>query len=347
MANVTNTNVYNRNKWLFNRDTIKLELNDLINMNLNELINIYIEMLDITQLDQFKNDIKSFDIFRILINNGVIGVIFSKDKKEMYISEINLKNDYELNENYHFKSCFITSPYLIEKLGQTEFTINKDIYLIRNNKYMSDDLSRLYNASSQLAQCDLTIDNIIFKMRLDNLFQTDTPEGKQALIDMFNQVYNGSILNCIQEDLLTNANSIKQFNFDLKEPKDILEFKNFIRSYALISMSLNANYNMKRESLQENETAVQYDSLSPYIDNRLDTIKEDLENIYNLTGVKLDVKLNSAWSMFMKEMEQNLKQNELLNNDDLKPSNNSNTEEIEEKEETEEKEGEKENEDNK
>ena len=60
---------------------------------------------------------------------------------------------------------------------------------------------------------------------------------------------------------------------------------------------------MKRESLSANEVAVNEDTLLPFIDDMLQSRKEDLKKFNKMFNTNIDVKLNSSWKKIFDEIK--------------------------------------------
>ena len=61
-------------------------------------------------------------------------------------------------------------------------------------------------------------------------------------------------------------------------------------------MGLNANFNMKRESIGEGESSLNEDSLLPLSDEMLKCRKEDIDKINAKFGTNITVEFDSAWA---------------------------------------------------
>ena len=91
-----------------------------------------------------------------------------------------------------------------------------------------------------------------------------------------------------------------------------IELAPYIIASCLNEIGLNANYNMKRESLNSTESAINVDFLIPLIDNMLSCRKDFVNKLNNMYGTNISVELNSAW---LTNKLQDMKQDSLANND--------------------------------
>ena len=82
---------------------------------------------------------------------------------------------------------------------------------------------------------------------------------------------------------------------------------------------------MKRESLSANEVAVNEDTLLPFIDDMLQSRKEDLKKFNKMFNTNIDVKLNSSWKKIFDEIKLEVESKE-VEVENLKGEDNDRTE---------------------
>ena len=93
----------------------------------------------------------------------------------------------------------------------------------------------------------------------------------------------------------------------------LIEYEQYLRAGFYNEIGLNANYNMKRESLNSNESQLNDDMLYPMIDNMLKNRKEGLERVNKMFGTDISVELDSSWKDNYEEKEltlENMENNE-------------------------------------
>lgn len=83
----------------------------------------------------------------------------------------------------------------------------------------------------------------------------------------------------------------------------LIEYEQYLRAGFFNEIGLNANYNMKRESLNSNESQLNDDMLYPMIDNMLKNRKEGLEKVNKMFGTDISVELDSSWKDNYEEKE--------------------------------------------
>lgn len=84
---------------------------------------------------------------------------------------------------------------------------------------------------------------------------------------------------------------------------NLIEYEQYLKASWYNEIGLNANYNMKRESLNSNESQLNDDMLLPLIDNMFECRQIGIEKVNNMFGTDISVKLNSSWEDNQKEIE--------------------------------------------
>ena len=75
----------------------------------------------------------------------------------------------------------------------------------------------------------------------------------------------------------------------------LIEYEQYLKASLYNELGLNANYNMKRESINSNESQLNDDMLTPLIDDMLEARREGVEQINEMFGTDISVDFNSAW----------------------------------------------------
>jgi hypothetical protein len=76
---------------------------------------------------------------------------------------------------------------------------------------------------------------------------------------------------------------------------DLIEYEQYLKASLYNEIGLNANYNMKRESLNSSESQLNNDALTPLIDDMLNMRKAFVEEVNKKYGTEISVDFASAW----------------------------------------------------
>lgn len=103
---------------------------------------------------------------------------------------------------------------------------------------------------------------------------------------------------------------------------DLIELLQYFKASWYNEIGLNANYNMKRESINSGESQLNNDALLPLIDDMLECRRRACEKINQMYDLSVSVKYNSAWEDNEKEIEaeQNNLENDRGENDGISES---------------------------
>ena len=84
-----------------------------------------------------------------------------------------------------------------------------------------------------------------------------------------------------------------------------IELQQYLKGSFYNEIGLNANFNMKREALNEGETTLNEDSLVPLCESMLQCRKEDVQKLNELFSIDppITVEFDSAWAQNVKEDE--------------------------------------------
>lgn len=101
---------------------------------------------------------------------------------------------------------------------------------------------------------------------------------------------------------------------------NLIEYEQYIKASWFNELGLNANYNMKRESINSNESQLNDDMLLPLVDNMLECRKIGLDKVNAMYGTNISVDFNSSWKNNVDEIETMLTEAETT--PDNKPDDN-------------------------
>lgn len=83
-----------------------------------------------------------------------------------------------------------------------------------------------------------------------------------------------------------------------------IESWQYLKASEFGEIGINANYNMKREALNSSESALNEESLNPYVDNVKYSITKGFEEFNRMFGTNVTVSFNSSWKNRHEEQKQ-------------------------------------------
>ena len=125
-------------------------------------------------------------------------------------------------------------------------------------------------------------------------FLSDVEEGKQGIISE-----NAFLDGLRAQPYGTTTNTVLT---------NLIETEQYIKASWFNELGLNANYNMKRESLNTTESQMNNDALLPLIDDMLKCRERAVKKVNEMFNTNISVKLSSSWEDNEKEIELEHKQ---------------------------------------
>ena len=204
-----------------------------------------------------------------------------------------------LPDRYYIPTEYIVSnPYVKEETRKT-YTIGEDCVLIRNDVYAQGIMPLLMRYCSQLVENDITMNvaDILARATLTITALTDT--DRQSVEQWFKKIRKGE-LGAIGELPAMAGNqdrsvNIQPFQSTASTLTDLIEYHQYLKAGLYNELGLNSNYNMKRESINSNESQLNDDMLHPLIDDMLKMRREALEQVNEMFGTNITVDFDSAW----------------------------------------------------
>lgn len=248
------------------------------------------------------------------------------------------------NEYYQPTQAIVSNPYLkfTAVLNLDDYIKDDGNAIVGWNDAMHIGLFSLHNRYACLmAETDLTLKYQLINMRFNNVLTADNDATKESLKQMYQDVADGTgfgiiVTNKFMEE--TNVDKIElRSQSHQMQLKDTIETKQYLLGSWYNEIGLNANYNMKRESINESEADLNEDSLLPFIDNMLKyrkLIAKQLNEKFSdlLTDGEVDVEISSSWKKLRTEIKlrEDQQQSEITQTSDNPDAEETTNEEVSE-----------------
>lgn len=279
--------INNRNNWIFgNCKNVLEDKNELLRITILSMLNKTIKMFKYNNLPE---TITSKDIE---IYNQVNGfTIWGKDPKtdKLYVFYGGLGG--EPSPYYLPTKSIVTNPSL--KLTE-EWEIDKNCVVMPND-YFYQGLMPLNNKyGSLLTEAELSLKYAILNARIPALIQADDDVTAASAKAFINKVYSGADYGIISSQALLEG--IKTYDFYKQAYiKDLIESIQYIKGTWYNELGLNAQFNMKREAINESEANMNDNILFPTVDGMLERREHALDKINNMFNTNITVELDSSW----------------------------------------------------
>ena len=304
------SNIPKRNNWNFfsgyRRRIDEYTLSELTDYYLGNMFNRTLMMFNWLNLP---DKMTSFDMEKFTQLKGFTLFIYDeKDDSRYYVLE-GAKYD-NITWNYEASKSLIVNPALTGL--ETKYEIGKNCILIRNDYLCVGLYPILEKNAIDIANTDVSIRYSQFNTRFKMLFTSDDDNTKDSINELIEQIWNGEKPTAIVSNDLykKSVEGIAYGGVQNNDIKNLMELKQYQLAQFYIELGINANYNMKRESVSADEFRMNDDALMPLIDQMLECRKMACKQINDLFGLNIDVELNSAWLKIAKEVVNEVKQEE-------------------------------------
>lgn len=200
------------------------------------------------------------------------------------------------NEYYQPTNFIVANPYL--QFFKT-VKVNEEGVLMWND-YSHMGLSLMIRRYAELmAECDITLRFGLINDRLVSILYANNDNSKESAEAFMKDVEDGSKLGVILGDTWVDDNGDFRVNdyrkANTQDLKDVMELQQYLKASFWNDIGIQANYNMKREAINDSEAGMNEESLKPFIDDMLECRKEALEKINKQFGTNIMVKFSSSW----------------------------------------------------
>lgn len=203
---------------------------------------------------------------------------------------------------YQPDGIIVANPYATGWNGT--YTFDDDAYLCRNDPVFAGLLPVLSARVEMQTETDVTIINALQNLRLINLIHAQDDAAEQAAKLAMRELRAG------RQSIVTGASKSRWYDGSEIPPvemmpisgvpanylQQMIEMCQYIRGSTFNDLGLQANWNAKREALNDSEVNAGNDTLRPLVDIMLKCREEFCEQVRNTAGLEISVKLSGAWA---------------------------------------------------
>lgn len=288
-----NEKIPNRWNWNFLPCNAKIEKQKLIDAYIRYYLSRTQQMFEYKGLP---DTIPQRDIELLLQVNGYSIVTKVNDKLYAFYGGLGG----EPNEYYLPTIATISNPYLHYS---NSLKIDTDCIIITNDSMYQGLLPMYTKYATLLTETDISLKLATINTRSQVMVVADNDLAKENA-DMYIKDLTDGKLGVVLGKGLTDA--IKTHDYctnNSQQIKDLMELQQYLKSSWFIELGLNANYNMKRESINESESQMNDDALLPLSDDMLECRRLGIEKVNKMFGTNISVDFSSAWLKFRQELE--------------------------------------------
>ena len=174
--------------------------------------------------------------------------------------------------------------------------INEECIVIPNDSLFMGFGPLFSRYATAIAETELSLEIAAINSRLISLISASDDKSRESAERLIERVIDGK-LSVIGETAFLDG--VKTLPYSGSNTSgyitNLIELEQYFKASWFNEIGLNANYNMKRESLNSSESQMNNDALLPLVDDMLKCRQEGLEKVNSMFGTNISVKLNSSW----------------------------------------------------
>lgn len=214
----------------------------------------------------------------------------------------------ELDAYYMPTIYTVSNPYLN---FSKNLKIGTDCIVFPSDSMYIGLLPMYQKYGTALTENELSIYVAMITLRLESIISASDDSTKKSAEKYIEDIKNGKLGIIADNKFIENALKVTPYATTGAHNtiQNLIEMEQYLRATWFNDLGLNANYNMKRESLNSTESQLNDDALLPLVDDMLKCRKEGLEKVNKMYGTNISVKLASSWEDNEQEIE--LQHNEI------------------------------------
>lgn len=148
---------------------------------------------------------------------------------------------------------------------------------------------------NMLAENMVSMRSALINSRMTSLISAMN-ETSKASADLYVQrLIDGDLSIVLDKGLEESINVNPLRNSNDNTLTSLIEHQQYLRASEWNTIGINANYNMKRESITSSESDLNNESLFPLVDEMLDCRLKFVKEVNELFGTNIEVDLSSVW----------------------------------------------------
>lgn len=234
------------------------------------------------------------DIFETQLQSAGCVFVTDKTSKGIPVSLVGNRGGGTIDE-YHRSNMFISANVA---LTTSEYKID-DGFFVKNDRLTLGLIPIFSRYAAMLSENEISLVTASILARAQFLITAGCDADKLAADEYIKRLQAGD-LKAVAEKSFTDGIRVQPAaNSASTMLTQLIEMEQYLKASELNEIGLDANYNMKRESLSMTESQMNDDALLPFIDNML-TCREQFADEWNASEYadkygEISVSLESAW----------------------------------------------------
>ena len=187
----------------------------------------------------------------------------------------------------------IASPYL--RFSGT-YKIHEEAVVIRHDSFEQGLLPMIRSFATMAVETELSLYIAMINARIPALISADDDRTYKSAEAFIRDIEKGKLGLIFETKLLEALKTLPYGSLSASQTfTDLIEVTQYLKASLMNELGLQANYNMKRESLSMNESQMNDDGLLPFVDGVIESIQTGLDEYNQLFGYNIRVRKGSAW----------------------------------------------------
>lgn len=201
------------------------------------------------------------------------------------------------------KDCRIVNHF--PPYDSVNWTDKPPCVLMKNDTNYRGLLYIFSRYATEMAENDISIRSAQINSRQQTLI-TATTDPEIASAKAYIDGLEAGKIAAVHDQSFLVGGGVRATNLSVQSANvllQLIELQQYLKASWYNEIGLNANYNMKREYLSEEELRASSDALLPLIDDMLYCREQALSVVNSTFGTNISVKKNSAWDNKQEELD--------------------------------------------
>lgn len=173
--------------------------------------------------------------------------------------------------------------------------IDEDGVLIRSDAYGVGLLPMMQKYASLIVENEFTMRVVDINSRIPFILSASDDRTEKSALLFLQRIVNGELGTVSENNFLEDLKVNTVGGDHTQRMTDLIEYQQYLKAAWFNDLGINANYNMKRESISPDEAQLNDDALLPLIDDMLEERKRGLKKVNEMYGLDIEVELDSSW----------------------------------------------------
>lgn len=198
----------------------------------------------------------------------------------------------EPDEYYRPTIFTVANPYL--KFNEM-LRIDEECALVLNDTCHAGLLGLLEQYGTAMVENELSMQVATINSRVMSIITAEDDNAKASADKFLEDIESGKLSAIGAQKFFEGVQTQPYAVRGATALTDLIEYEQYLKASLFNELGLNANYNMKRESLNSAESQLNNDALTPLIDDMLNCRKHGADKINELYGTEITVEFSGAW----------------------------------------------------